>query len=337
MLVLPLGTSWRAASPARLSQQPLPPAGRAPSRGAPGGTALTRRRRGTSHHPLPPCLLVLHPSSSPPLSPGPVPALRSLPGLCGESRPQRKRRGGGGSRGFAGGRGGARALLHGEAGEEQAPEEGTRELTQRSGAACFPGSTASLPGPAEGRYRHRHRRPRGLGPAFPGQPGDGAGQRLPALGSPCWSGRKSPLGPAGRAENRGGGRRWPGPARQVRSGFGPGPRSLPPSVPPCRPRSGRGGGRWAPLSLERTRAARRAFSCRPGSEGPLLLGLLRRWECGLDGTINFPLEFSFLLPLKGFSGPSRCPAQLFVGARNPAHEWERWPPREVPTAREECQ
>lgn len=46
-----------------------------PQRGAPGGTALPQRRRGTSHHPIPPCLLVLHPSSSsPPSSPGPLPA-----------------------------------------------------------------------------------------------------------------------------------------------------------------------------------------------------------------------------------------------------------------------
>lgn len=46
-----------------------------PQPGAPGGTALPQRRRGTSHHPIPPCLLVLHPSSSsPPSSPGPLPA-----------------------------------------------------------------------------------------------------------------------------------------------------------------------------------------------------------------------------------------------------------------------
>jgi len=49
-----------------------------------------------------------------------------------------------------GGAEGACALPHGEAGAEEAPEGGSRELAQRSRPACFPGSAASPPEPAEG-------------------------------------------------------------------------------------------------------------------------------------------------------------------------------------------
>lgn len=99
--------------------------------------------------------------------------------------------------------------------------------------------------------------------------------------------------------------------------------ALAPSHPPAL-RGGPWGGSGVPLSLEGKREARQAFSCRPGSGGRLLLGLLRRWECGLDGKINFPLEFSFLLTRKEswrgeFFGPSRYPAHLFVRARSPEH------------------
>lgn len=93
--------------------------------------------------------------------------------------------------------------------------------------------------------------------------------------------------------------------------------ALAPPLRPFRPLCGPERRPREPLSLKAQREAQRAFSCRPGSGGPLLMGLLRRWECGLDGKINFPLEFSFLLPRKeswrGSPGPpGTLPASLWV-------------------------
>lgn len=260
VLVSPSRTTRRAACPARLSQQLLLHAVLhpwAPTTGSSRGNRSATAEEGhksSPHPPLsprPPSLLLL-PSV---LSGAAARRARSrpcgsLPCLSGESRPERKRRGGGGSRGFAGGRGGARALLHGEAGEEQAPEEGTRELTQRSSPACFPGSTASLLEPAEGRYRHRDRCcwPRGLGPCL-SRAARGRGRAAAAGdGIAVLEQQEEPsrVGWKGGEPGRGKAMAEPTPAGPDLS-VGP---SLPPA--PLRPgEAGRGAAAGAPLPAEK--------------------------------------------------------------------------------------